>query len=285
MFLVSSFVLLVSIAIWSFFNFQFEPKYVPVTKYADEYFGLKSLTEVGLTWDNAKPKVFHMEESIGTLPPFNWSIDFITSTYGEETFTDPQTGEDFTMHLGLVKGNMQLHEDSARHFIRSHPELLLQFQKTIVSLLPHLDLSLNAFEENGWQEEEDTQYGIWLASPNRTVLIHRDDDFGNLLFHVEGKKKIYFWPPEDESYLYISPPSESGGLYDLDTYYKASKLDPHDPDVLWNFPKFIFATGAVLDLHPGDIVFIPGDWYHYTLYEELALSFGTTLFKKESFEL
>ena len=61
-------------------------------------------------------------------------------------------------------------------------------------------------------------------------LCHNERRFG---FEVEGKKKIYFWPPEDESYLYISPPSESGDLYDLDTYYKASKLDPHDPDVLW----------------------------------------------------
>lgn len=278
LFVVSFLLPFISVAIWIFLNF--EPKYVPVTKYTDEYFGLKSLAEVGLTWDNTRPKVFHMEESVKKLPPFNWSIDYITTSYGEEKFTDARTGEDFTIQLGFKKGNIQLDEDSAKHFIRSHPDLLQQFQRTIVSLLPHLDLSLNAFQENGL-EQEDTQYEIWFASPNRTTLIHRDDDFGNLLFHVEGKKKIYFWPPEDESYLYITPPAESGRLYDLETYYKASMIDPQDDYVLWKFPKFIFAKGAILNLQPGDIVFIPGDWFHYTLYEDMALSFGTTLFKKE----
>ena len=59
-----------------------------------------------------------------------------------------------------------MQNNSQSMFLLSHPDLLQQFQRTIVSLLPHLDLSLNEFQENGF---ETMRLNLFISTFNENI--------------------------------------------------------------------------------------------------------------------
>lgn len=71
----------------------------------------------------------------------------------------------------------------------------------------------------------------------------------NVLCQIHGTKRLLLYPPEDVRHLQIAPgqSSSSFNMFDPTTYkkHKLSKLHPH-----------------VVDLAPGDILYIPALWLH-----------------------
>jgi hypothetical protein len=68
-----------------------------------------------------------------------------------------------------------------------------------------------------------------------------------------GKKLWWLCPPEDSANLYP----------DTAHYPHLSPVDPFNPD-LDRFPRFANVRPFVVTLEPGDIMFVPGFWWHLT---------------------
>lgn len=76
----------------------------------------------------------------------------------------------------------------------------------------------------------------------------------NLHVQLTGKKRFIIFPPEDWEHLYPFPLH-----HDLD---RRSQVDFDNPDYA-KFPRFKGATGTLVELNPGDALYIPPYWWHH----------------------
>jgi hypoxia-inducible factor 1-alpha inhibitor (HIF hydroxylase) len=82
---------------------------------------------------------------------------------------------------------------------------------------------------------------------------------------VHGTKRMLFWPPGDLPRLYPYPSEH--------LLRRRSRVNLARPD-LGRFPLFRGAGALEVVLQPGDLVFFPARWAHYT--ESLAASVSIT---------
>merc|ERR1719215_1514639 len=76
----------------------------------------------------------------------------------------------------------------------------------------------------------------------------------NLHVQLTGRKRFIIFPPEDWRYLYPFPVH-----HDLD---RRSQVDLDNPDDE-KFPEWRGARGTVVELEPGDALYIPPYWWHH----------------------
>tara|TARA_B110000503_G_scaffold139085_1_gene226636 strand:- start:1024 stop:2040 length:1017 start_codon:yes stop_codon:yes gene_type:complete len=96
---------------------------------------------------------------------------------------------------------------------------------------------------------------LWLG--NRSRIAAHFDYPRNLACCVLGKRRFTVFPPEQVANLYIGP-------WDLTPAGQPiSLVDFHNPD-LKQFPRFkdAWAAAQVADLSPGDVLYMPGMWWH-----------------------
>ncbi|WP_049722149.1 cupin-like domain-containing protein [Gilvimarinus polysaccharolyticus] len=102
---------------------------------------------------------------------------------------------------------------------------------------------------------------IWLG--NRSRIAAHFDSPDNLACCIAGQRRFTLFPPEQLKNLYLGPlqPTPSGQV--------VSMVDFKRPD-FEIFPNFKAAQDAsyVIDLNPGDALFIPAMWWHHV--ESLA---------------
>ncbi|CUG89622.1 Hypothetical protein, putative [Bodo saltans] len=77
------------------------------------------------------------------------------------------------------------------------------------------------------------------------------DTMDNVLLQMVGVKRVVLFPPEQHGNLYMKGSSS-----------RVTNMD--EPD-LARFPRFADALkhAMVVDLHPGDVLFIPANWFHH----------------------
>ena len=101
----------------------------------------------------------------------------------------------------------------------------------------------------------DALASVWLGNRSRIAAHHDVPD--NLACVAAGRRRFTLFPPEQVRNLYIGP------LDFTPAGQAISLVDFHAPD-LTRFPRFAEALQAaqVVELAPGDALFIPSLWWH-----------------------
>lgn len=97
---------------------------------------------------------------------------------------------------------------------------------------------------------------LWLGQQSK-VAIHCDFPL-NLACNIIGTRRFVLFPPDQIDNLYI------GSLDFTPAGRPLSMVDLHNPDFN-QYPKFKTAldSALVVDLEPGDCLYIPSMWWHY----------------------
>jgi lysine-specific demethylase 8 len=112
---------------------------------------------------------------------------------------------------------------------------------------------------------------LWLG-PGTTVLsFHKDNhnplvQINNIFVQIRGRKRFILASPDNDAMMYPRPP-EIGA-------YWHSLVDPETPD-LEKFPLFANARLQEAIVGPGDIIFVPRNYWHHVraLERSISLSF------------
>lgn len=93
---------------------------------------------------------------------------------------------------------------------------------------------------------------FWLSAPDTVSPLHRDFP-DNLFAQVVGRKRFTLLPPSDKRYVY---------MFSLRSRLpQISPVDAEAPDYA-RFPRFRAARPIQIDLGPGDLLYLPGRWWH-----------------------
>eukprot|EP00899_Mesostigma_viride_P010045 jgi/Mesvir1/19041/Mv12803-RA.2 len=105
---------------------------------------------------------------------------------------------------------------------------------------------------------------VWLSPAGAVSTLHYDAS-ESFLVQLKGRKRMLLFAPEDLHRLY--PYADDHPLR------RRAQVDPCLPD-LERFPLFEEARGRVMEvvLNPGDVLFFPGYWAHYTESMDLSVS-------------
>lgn len=104
---------------------------------------------------------------------------------------------------------------------------------------------------------------FWFGPTGSYTPVHWDIPI-NLLCLIYGKKQILLFPPEQSAHLY--PYSKDSGHQ-----YRFSPVDVKNPD-LEKYPQFRETEPFEAVLSPGEMLFIPTRWWHYTYSLELNIA-------------
>ncbi len=97
---------------------------------------------------------------------------------------------------------------------------------------------------------------LWIGNKSRIAAHYDVPD--NLICVTAGKRKVTLFPPEQVENLYVGP------LHFTPAGQAISLVDFKNPD-FDRFPKFATAleNALVVELHPGDALYIPSMWWHH----------------------
>lgn len=105
---------------------------------------------------------------------------------------------------------------------------------------------------------------LWIGAAGTTSRMH-SDNYDNIYVQIQGTKRIWLVPPGEvdcckEKFL-------KAATYDLQDEKFVIKIDEPPSTVLFptvdpRGPEFIPCTKYVLDLKPGQVLYIPALWYH-----------------------
>lgn len=95
---------------------------------------------------------------------------------------------------------------------------------------------------------------LWISPQGAVSPLHFDchDSF---LIQIRGVKRMLLWSPDQLHRMY---PYRNWHIL-----RRRGQVDPVKPN-LKKFPKFADAHAVEVVLHPGDVLFFPGYWAHYT---------------------
>lgn len=108
------------------------------------------------------------------------------------------------------------------------------------------------------------EHFLWVGPAGYTTGLHTDEIAVNLLAHFVGRKTVTLYPPSQTALLYpdTDTPVEDG-LY--------SAVNVIRPDYVQH-PLFAKAEPYVVDLVPGDLLYIPRGWWHWVRGHDLCVS-------------
>ncbi|ORW04267.1 cupin-like domain-containing protein [Mycobacterium kyorinense] len=102
---------------------------------------------------------------------------------------------------------------------------------------------------------DERRYGavsLWFGPGNNLTPLHYDAA-NNFLTQIRGRKQLMLCPPREIARLYPYPFRYVGN--------HISQVNVASPD-LTQFPAWAQADRAVVELDPGDMLFIPTYWWH-----------------------
>ena len=97
---------------------------------------------------------------------------------------------------------------------------------------------------------------LWIG--NAVTISTHYDVASNIACVAAGDRRFRLFPPEQVANLYVGP------LENTISGQPVSMVDPVDPD-LTRYPRFAdaLATMRVVDLAPGDALYLPSLWWHH----------------------
>ncbi|KAF9298264.1 hypothetical protein BGZ74_009454 [Mortierella antarctica] len=133
--------------------------------------------------------------------------------------------------------------------------------------------------QKGYNPPDDILLNAWFG-PRGTVSPMHTDPYHNLLAQVVGHKYVRLYAPSESAKLYAfgteapSGQEEQEEKQEQDTMLgNTSQVDVERPDLL-RHPLFAQAQYVEAILGPGDVLFIPFEWWHYI--RSLSTSFSVS---------
>jgi hypothetical protein len=109
----------------------------------------------------------------------------------------------------------------------------------------------------------DEPIHYWLGYKDVFTAYHSDIN-DKLIYQSFGTKKWWVTAPLNFESLYLLPDFGKG--------YDVSEINPESPDLI-KYPQYEQITVSQFNLEPGDLLFLPGCWYHSVKSLDLSLSF------------
>ncbi len=107
---------------------------------------------------------------------------------------------------------------------------------------------------------EEAKSHLWFGTANTVGHLHADPS-PNMFAQVYGQKEFILFSPEQVKSLYPRP-----GIR-----HRRSQVNPVRPD-LEAYPRFAEATPIVVNLNPGELLFLPSFWWHHVTAQSLSIS-------------
>ncbi|KAM6424304.1 bifunctional peptidase and arginyl-hydroxylase JMJD5 isoform 4-T4 [Liasis olivaceus] len=180
-----------------------------------------------------------------------WSVDYIQQLAGNRTVPVElgarYTDQDWSQNL------MTVGEFISQYIKEENPSGYLA-QHQLFDQIPELkqDIGIPDYCCLGKDDEEEITINAWFGPAGTISPLHQDPQ-QNFLVQVMGRKYIRLYSPDQSEKLY---PYESHLLHNT------SQVDVEDPNLV-KFPKFKAAAFQDCVLSPGQVLFIPANYWHY----------------------
>lgn len=99
----------------------------------------------------------------------------------------------------------------------------------------------------------DARPNMWLGAKGSYSLLHRDLA-NNIVVQCDGAKEFTLVSPADDAFVYPRP-----GFRRVADFSQIGSVKSVDLD---QFPRFREAKPIVVELRPGDVLFVPPFWWH-----------------------
>lgn len=197
-----------------------------------------------------------------------WNLDF---------FQEMESDKSVTVEKGNIfqKDDAEFLSNSFKKYIKSISDetkdkaYLSLF--SIFNIFPELknDVDFSIFTQYC---KENFAYG-WIGPKNTVTGLHWDS-VNNMLAQIKGTKSVL-----------IASPKYNKQMYPSKTYDRAAGVSEVNIDEFneLKYPKFKEVQFSHVILEPGDVLYIPGKWWHYVKSLETSISvnnFGYNLMDK-----
>ncbi|KAL4239338.1 Cupin superfamily protein [Mactra antiquata] len=119
----------------------------------------------------------------------------------------------------------------------------------------------------GLDDRDGNDSTIWIGSHGAYTPCHQDTYGFNLVAQLHGRKRWYMFDPSQTEYMYPTRiPYEESSIY--------SEVNIRYPD-LNKHPRFQKSTPYIVDLEPGDVLYVPRHWWHFVECLESTITINT----------
>jgi Cupin-like domain len=154
--------------------------------------------------------------------------------------------------------------------ILSGTDKLLYMDQCPIEKFPGLG---NYFQIPAYCHSERTlEANLWVGPAGTILGFHKDNHnpyaiVNNIFVQIRGRKHIVLASPDQDAFMYQRAPEEGA-------YWHSHIYDPDNIDYS-QYPLFREATLLETVIHPGEILFIPGNYWHHVraLDKSISISF------------
>jgi len=208
-----------------------------------------------------------------------WTPDYLLKNFGDRTATgltwDIASGNhiddflNFTRWTASLKdwGELILHPTGTRrgYLTFSVLKLIPEMREDLESLDKYMNLPKSYPRK--LRQIAKKQPSLWFGGAGQTSPMHFDTS-QNFLVQIYGTKTMVLFPPEEAENLYWPCDDKPPFKYHEVNWTPVNALNPD----LSKHPRFAQAKGVEVTLEPGDTLYLPVRWWHYTRGNEVSLS-------------
>jgi len=205
-----------------------------------------------------------------------WSLDFFLSLKEDK--------EILLLSDNFIQDDNRYKKSSFKNYIQNLKEAEINkksFKEYLTTLdifkfYPHLisDVDFSVFEKH----TKTNEVTAWIG-PSGTISGFHSDTANNMYAQIKGKKIFIICSTEFNNNMY---PSDKH-IYEA----TASQVDINNFDAE-KFPKFKDIDFKIVNLEPGDVLYLPQKWWHYVQSLDTSISisnFGYTKFQSYTLKL
>merc|ERR1719369_2575991 len=128
-------------------------------------------------------------------------------------------------------------------------------------------LPVFSWQKFGFPDKSGFDSTLWVGTEGAHTNCHQDTYGENLVGQVVGSKTWTLFPPDQGQYL--SPtrvPYEESSIYSSVNFVHLSQNSP------MTLSKLSMATPYIVTLQPGDVLYVPRQWWHQVYSKEYSIS-------------
>jgi len=194
-------------------------------------------------------------------PARRWSAESLKSAYGDHTIPVAPVRDGKVVYgaeFGVRYDEIRFGEWLDQMLAEAQPASYAMFH--IADVLPDLarDLRVPAFcPPASWSIAR-----LWMSRADTGSPMHHDLP-ENALMQIVGRKRLILIPPADSWRMYRYPLTSHLPQY--------SRVDAEQVDLV-RFPRFAEARQTVVELGPGDLLYLPRLWWHQARSLDFSIS-------------